>query len=72
LLFGVRAGGLHVAFQSYPCAHRLTSPMLADVAGFKAYVQAQVLALLEQSAVDEVPATGCGCSGTCRRRCVAV
>ena len=27
----LRAGGLHVAFQSYPCAHRLTSPMLADV-----------------------------------------
>jgi phospholipase/carboxylesterase len=27
----LRAGGLHVAFQAYPCAHRLTSPMLADV-----------------------------------------
>ena len=27
----LRAGGLHVAFQSYPCAHRMTSPMLADV-----------------------------------------
>ena len=27
----LRAGGLKVAFQSYPCAHRLTSPMLADV-----------------------------------------
>lgn len=27
----LRAGGLQVAFQSYPCAHRLTSPMLADV-----------------------------------------
>ena len=27
----LRAGGLRVAFQSYPCAHRLTSPMLADV-----------------------------------------
>lgn len=27
----LRAGGLNVAFQSYPCAHRLTSPMLADV-----------------------------------------
>ena len=27
----LRAGGLSVAFQSYPCAHRLTSPMLADV-----------------------------------------
>jgi phospholipase/carboxylesterase len=27
----MRAGGLRVAFQSYPCAHRLTSPMLADV-----------------------------------------
>ena len=27
----MRAGGLNVAFQSYPCAHRLTSPMLADV-----------------------------------------
>jgi phospholipase/carboxylesterase len=27
----LRAGGLHVAFQSYPCAHRLTSPMLSDV-----------------------------------------
>src|SRR5437588_36222 len=28
---GLRAGGLQVAFQSYPCAHRLTSPMLSDV-----------------------------------------
>ena len=27
----LRAAGLRVAFQSYPCAHRLTSPMLADV-----------------------------------------
>ena len=27
----LRAGGLNVAFQSYPCAHRLTSPMLSDV-----------------------------------------
>jgi phospholipase/carboxylesterase len=27
----LRAGGLRVAFQSYPCAHRLTSPMLSDV-----------------------------------------
>lgn len=27
----LRAGGLSVAFQSYPCAHRLTAPMLADV-----------------------------------------
>jgi phospholipase/carboxylesterase len=27
----LRAGGLQVAFQTYPCAHRLTSPMLADV-----------------------------------------
>lgn len=27
----LRASGLHVAFQSYPCAHRLTSRMLADV-----------------------------------------
>jgi phospholipase/carboxylesterase len=27
----LRAGGLKVAFQSYPCAHRLTSPMLSDV-----------------------------------------
>lgn len=27
----LRAGGLRVAFQSYPCAHRITSPMLADV-----------------------------------------
>jgi phospholipase/carboxylesterase len=27
----LRAGGLGVAFQSYPCSHRLTSPMLADV-----------------------------------------
>ena len=27
----LRAGGLRVAFQSYPCAHKITSPMLADV-----------------------------------------
>jgi phospholipase/carboxylesterase len=27
----LRAGGIQVAFQSYPCAHRLTSPMLSDV-----------------------------------------
>src|SRR5262249_8110835 len=27
----LRAGGLHVAFQSYPCAHRITAPMLSDV-----------------------------------------
>ena len=27
----LRAGGLQVAFQAYPCGHRLTSPMLADV-----------------------------------------
>ena len=27
----LRAGGLKVAFQSYPCAHRITSPMLSDV-----------------------------------------
>ncbi|GAC1475427.1 MAG: hypothetical protein NVSMB9_27930 [Isosphaeraceae bacterium] len=27
----LRAGGLQVAFQSYPCVHRLTSPMLSDV-----------------------------------------
>ena len=27
----LRAGGLRVAFQTYPCAHRLTSPMLSDV-----------------------------------------
>ena len=27
----LRAGGLRVAFQSYPCSHRLTNPMLADV-----------------------------------------
>lgn len=27
----LRAGGLQVAFQSYPCAHRITSPMLSDV-----------------------------------------
>ena len=27
----LRAGGLRVAFQSYPCSHRLSSPMLADV-----------------------------------------
>jgi phospholipase/carboxylesterase len=28
---GLRAGGLRVAFQSYPCAHRITSPMLCDI-----------------------------------------
>ncbi len=27
----LRSGGLNVAFQTYPCAHRITSPMLADV-----------------------------------------
>jgi phospholipase/carboxylesterase len=27
----LRAGGLRVAFQSYPCAHRITTPMLSDV-----------------------------------------
>ncbi len=27
----LRAGGLKVAFQTYPSAHRLTSPMMADV-----------------------------------------
>ncbi len=27
----LRAGGLRVGFHSYPCAHRLTSPLLADV-----------------------------------------
>ncbi len=27
----LRAGGLAVSFQSYPCAHRLAPPMLADV-----------------------------------------
>ena len=27
----LRAGGLHVAFQSYPCAHKITTPMLSDV-----------------------------------------
>lgn len=27
----LRTGGLHVAFQAYPCAHRLTAPMLTDV-----------------------------------------
>jgi phospholipase/carboxylesterase len=27
----LRSAGLRVAFQAYPCAHRLTSPMLADV-----------------------------------------
>ena len=27
----LRAGGLRVAFQSYPSAHRLTNPMLSDV-----------------------------------------
>ncbi len=27
----LKAGGLNVAFQSYPCGHRLASPMLADV-----------------------------------------
>ena len=27
----LRTGGLRVAFQTYPCAHRLTAPMLSDV-----------------------------------------
>jgi phospholipase/carboxylesterase len=27
----LRSGGLRVAFQSYPCANRLTAPMLSDV-----------------------------------------
>ena len=27
----LRAGGLRVAFQSYPSSHRLTNPMLSDV-----------------------------------------
>ena len=27
----LRAAGLNVAFQSYPCAHKITSPMLSDV-----------------------------------------
>lgn len=27
----LRAGGLKAAFQSYPCAHRISSPMLSDV-----------------------------------------
>ncbi|MGE3819408.1 MAG: alpha/beta hydrolase [Isosphaeraceae bacterium] len=27
----LRAGGLRVAFQSYPCAHKITTPMLSDV-----------------------------------------
>jgi phospholipase/carboxylesterase len=27
----LRAAGVHVAFQSYPCANRLTAPMLSDV-----------------------------------------
>ena len=27
----LRSAGLQVAFQSYPCAHRITSPMLSDV-----------------------------------------
>lgn len=27
----LRSAGLRVAFQSYPCAHRITSPMLSDV-----------------------------------------
>jgi phospholipase/carboxylesterase len=27
----LRAGGLKVAFQSYPCAHKITAPMLSDV-----------------------------------------
>ena len=30
----LRAGSLRVAFQSYPCSHRLTNPMLADVDGW--------------------------------------
>jgi len=27
----LKSGGLDVAFQAYPCGHRLTTPMLADV-----------------------------------------
>lgn len=27
----LRAGGLRVSFQSYPCGHRITTPMLRDV-----------------------------------------
>jgi len=27
----LRAGGLQVAFQSYPCAHRITRPMMNDI-----------------------------------------
>jgi phospholipase/carboxylesterase len=27
----LRAGGLRVAFHAYPCGHRLTGPMLADI-----------------------------------------
>jgi phospholipase/carboxylesterase len=27
----LRAGGLRVAFHAYPCGHRVTSPMLADI-----------------------------------------
>ena len=27
----LRAGGLKVAFQTYPCAHRMTSPIMSDV-----------------------------------------
>ncbi|MFO0958780.1 MAG: esterase [Isosphaeraceae bacterium] len=27
----LRAGGLQVAYQSYPCAHRITPPMMADI-----------------------------------------
>jgi phospholipase/carboxylesterase len=27
----LRAGGLRVSFQSYPCGHRMTAPMLRDV-----------------------------------------
>lgn len=27
----LRSGGLRVAFQSYPCAHKITTPMLSDV-----------------------------------------
>lgn len=27
----LRAGGLKVAFQSYPCAHRITGPMMVDI-----------------------------------------
>jgi phospholipase/carboxylesterase len=30
----LRAGGLRVAFQSYPSSHRLTNPMLSDVDGW--------------------------------------